>query len=61
MAEHRADEQDHRSSEPRPRRSRRATTPPPEGSDPTPEPEPGRHSAAENDEQLKRDKPPHWG
>jgi len=42
-------------------RHRRVTTAPPEGSDPTPAPEPARHASTENDEQLKRDKPPHWG
>lgn len=40
---------------------RRVTTEPPPGSDPTPTPEAPRHRAAENDEQLRRDKPPHWG
>ena len=40
---------------------RRASTQPPSGSDPTPSPEPARHAANENDEQLRRDKPPHWG
>lgn len=45
----------------RPRHRRRVTTKPPAGSDPSPEPEKRRHVASENDEQLKRDKPPHWG
>ena len=40
---------------------RRASTQPPVGSDPTPSPEPARHATNENDEQLRRDKPPHWG
>ena len=40
---------------------RRVTTEPPVGSDPAPAPEPPRHASTENDEQLKRDKPPHWG
>jgi hypothetical protein len=39
---------------------RRASTPPPPGSDPYPESEPSRHNDDENDEQLKRDVPPHW-
>lgn len=43
------------------RRGRRVRTEPPAGSDPTPSPEPPRHASTENDEQLKRDKPPHWG
>ncbi|MBC7590137.1 MAG: hypothetical protein H7226_03705 [Salinibacterium sp.] len=42
-------------------RRRRASTQPPPGSDPTPLPEPARHATTENDEQLRRDKPPHWG
>jgi len=42
------------------RRSRRVTTDAPEGSDPNPVQEPPRHRAEENDEQLKRDVPPHW-
>ena len=45
----------------RPRHRRRVTTKPPAGSDPTPEPEKRRHAASENDDKLKRDKPPHWG
>jgi hypothetical protein len=44
-----------------PRKSRRVTTEPPEGSDPLPTGEPPRHRARENDERLKADKPPHWG
>lgn len=48
------------SAETPPRHRRRVTTPPPPGSDPEPEPEQGRHSLTENDEQLKRDVPPHW-
>lgn len=65
MPEHRAEDNAHVAAEDTPRRAvrrpRRATTPPPAGSDPTPTPEPSRHSGTENDEQLKRDKPPHWG
>lgn len=45
----------------RARHRRRVTTEPPAGSDPNPEPEVGGHAATENDERLKRDKPPHWG
>lgn len=45
----------------RARHRRRVTTEPPAGSDPKPDPEVGGHAANENDEQLKRDKPPHWG
>ena len=40
---------------------RRVTTDAPAGSDPNPAPEPARHASTENDDQLKRDKPPHWG
>lgn len=40
---------------------RRVTTEPVAGSDPHPSPEPRRHADGENDEQLKRDVPPHWG
>lgn len=47
--------------EPRRRGSRRVTTPPPAGSDPHPDPEPQRSSGTENDDRLRRDKPPHWG
>ena len=42
-------------------RGRRVTTQPPEGSDPTPAPEPSRSSGTENDARLRADKPPHWG
>ncbi|WP_065961896.1 hypothetical protein [Curtobacterium sp. UCD-KPL2560] len=42
----------------RPRR--RVTTQPVPGSDPAPAPEPPRHRAGENDDQLLRDVPPHW-
>ncbi|PZF53850.1 hypothetical protein DEJ23_14235 [Curtobacterium sp. MCSS17_008] len=44
----------------RPRRSRRVTTRPVPGSDPSPAPEPARHRDGENDAQLLRDVPPHW-
>ncbi|MDJ0336153.1 MAG: hypothetical protein ACOH10_12680 [Rhodoglobus sp.] len=54
------DEGDEATPAPRIRR-RRASTKPPPGSDPTPLPEPPRHASTENDEQLRRDKPPHWG
>ncbi|MEP6481489.1 MAG: hypothetical protein ABJA94_05720 [Rhodoglobus sp.] len=47
--------------EPLIRRPRRVQTEPPAGSDPSPVGEAPRHTPAENDEQLKRDKPPHWG
>ncbi|MBX3098553.1 MAG: hypothetical protein KF761_03155 [Salinibacterium sp.] len=40
---------------------RRVTTDVPPGTDPNPTAEPARHSSTENDEQLRRDKPPHWG
>ena len=43
------------------RKSRRVTTPPPEGSDPSPAPEPPRSTGTENDDRLRADKPPHWG
>ena len=43
------------------RKHRRVTTQAVPGSDPTPQPEPPRHSESENDERLKADKPPHWG
>jgi hypothetical protein len=46
---------------PRRRKNRRVTTQPVPGSDPNPAPEPPRHAPGENDEQLKRDVPPHWG
>ncbi|MGL4339704.1 MAG: AAA family ATPase [Rhodoglobus sp.] len=39
---------------------RRVSTPPPQGSDPAPIPEPSRHANDENDEQLHSNKPPHW-
>lgn len=57
-AKHRAD------GEPdagRTRVRRRITTQQVPGSDPHPAPEPRRHRPGENDEQLKRDVPPHWG
>jgi hypothetical protein len=44
----------------RARGARRATTPPPPGSDPAPSPEPARHRLDENDERLTADKPPHY-
>ncbi|OJX65945.1 MAG: hypothetical protein BGO95_05965 [Micrococcales bacterium 73-13] len=43
-----------------PPRRRRATTPPPAGSDPRPEPEPPRHAPTDNDERMRRDRPPHY-
>lgn len=43
------------------RRNRRVRTEPVPGTDPNPTPEPSRHGEGENDEQLKRDVPPHWG
>ncbi|GMA91429.1 hypothetical protein GCM10025869_19580 [Homoserinibacter gongjuensis] len=47
--------------EQRPRRPRRrVTTPPPAGSDPHPTPEPKRHTPTENDERMRREKPPHY-
>lgn len=42
------------------RRRRRVTTQPVGGYDPTPPPEPARHRDGENDDQLRRDVPPHW-
>lgn len=39
---------------------RRVTTQPVAGYDPTPPPEPARHRDGENDDQLRRDVPPHW-
>lgn len=39
---------------------RRVTTPPPDGSDPTPSSEPPRHRLDENDDRLNADKPPHY-
>lgn len=46
---------------PRPRIRRRVTTDPVPGTDPHPSAEPRRHASGENDDQLKRDVPPHWG
>ncbi|GAA1493640.1 hypothetical protein [Curtobacterium herbarum] len=43
------------------RSGRRVTTRPVPGSDPTPSPEPARHTSGENDDRLLRDRPPHWG
>lgn len=43
------------------RRSRRVTTQPVPGSDPSPAPEPPRHDRGENDARLLGDRPPHWG
>ncbi|MBM7802843.1 hypothetical protein JOE58_002094 [Curtobacterium luteum] len=43
-----------------PRRRRRVTTQPVPGYDPAAPPEPARHRDGENDEQLRRDVPPHW-
>ncbi|MGN8049675.1 hypothetical protein ACTJKO_08270 [Curtobacterium sp. 22159] len=42
------------------RARRRVTTQPVPGSDPAPAPEPARHREGENDDQLRRDVPPHW-
>lgn len=42
------------------RRRRRVTTQPVPGYDPAPSPEPARHRDGENDDQLRRDVPPHW-
>ncbi|MDR6572433.1 hypothetical protein J2X60_001069 [Curtobacterium sp. 320] len=42
----------------RPRR--RVTTQPVPGYDPVAQPEPARHRDGENDDQLRRDVPPHW-
>ena len=39
---------------------RRVTTPPPDGTDPTPAPEAPRHPGNENDERMRADKPPHY-
>jgi hypothetical protein len=61
VAEHAASETPNGVPRPRGRHRRRVTTSPPEGSDPTPAPEPPRHASTENDAQLRRDKPPHWG
>jgi hypothetical protein len=60
-AAHRAEVTVHETLDRRPRHRRRVTTAAPEGSDPNPTPEAPRHVAPENDEQLRRDKPPHWG
>ncbi|HEU4808228.1 MAG TPA: hypothetical protein VFT01_08185 [Homoserinimonas sp.] len=46
---------------PRRRIRRRVSTEPAPGTDPHPAPEPRRHASGENDDQLKRDVPPHWG
>lgn len=48
-------------AQPRRRKHRRVRTEPVPGSDPNPAPETPRHTSGENDEQLKRDVPPHWG
>lgn len=42
------------------RRPRRVTTQAVPGYDPAPPPEPARHRDGENDDQLRRDVPPHW-
>ena len=42
------------------RRRRRVTTQPVPGYDPAAPPEPARHRDGENDDQLRRDVPPHW-
>jgi hypothetical protein len=61
MAEHRDQPRESLDREGKPRRrSRRVTTEVPAGSDPSPAPEPPRHASTENDDRLKRDKPPHW-
>ncbi|WP_166868025.1 MULTISPECIES: hypothetical protein [unclassified Salinibacterium] len=39
---------------------RRVTTPPPAGSDPSPLPEPPRLPSGDNDERMRREKPPHY-
>jgi len=54
-----SDVDDASTSSPR-RRGRRVTTPPPAGSDPTPAPEPPRHSSTENDARMRAEKPPHY-
>lgn len=41
-------------------RRRRVTTQPVPGYDPVAPPEPARHRDGENDDQLRRDVPPHW-
>lgn len=48
-------------SAPRAHIRRRVTTEPVPGSDPNPAPEPPRHREGENDAELRRDVPPHWG
>ena len=58
MAEHRSDDPIDRESAQR--KPRRARTEPPAGSDPNPIPEPPKHRGNENDEQLRRDVPPHY-
>lgn len=42
------------------RRRRRVTTQPVPGYDPAAPAEPARHRDGENDDQLRRDVPPHW-
>ncbi|OII10256.1 hypothetical protein BIU97_11835 [Curtobacterium sp. MCBA15_009] len=42
------------------RRRRRVTTQPVPGYAPDAPPEPARHRDGENDDQLRRDVPPHW-
>lgn len=44
----------------RKRKHLRVTTDAPQGSDPSPTPEPRRAKRGENDAQLKADKPPHY-
>lgn len=44
----------------KPPRKRRVQRPAPAGTDPKPAPEPDRHSATDNDNRLKADKPPHY-
>lgn len=66
MAKHRSDDKPDAdrtpdARKPAPRIRRRVTTEPVPGTDPHPDPEPRRHASGENDEQLKRDVPPHWG
>lgn len=45
---------------PKPKVRRRVTTAPPPGSDPNPQPEPKRLPPADNDERMRREKPPHY-
>jgi hypothetical protein len=64
-AKHRADDDPHEDvpdavGPPR-RIRRRVRTEPVPGTDAHPSPEPPRHQSGENDDQLKRDVPPHWG